>query len=179
VQRVGLKVCSGGILGMGESRRDRAGLLCQLANLPQPPESVPINLLVQVEGTPLYGTAALDPFELVRTVAAARILMPNAHVRLSAGRSEMSDEIQALCYLAGANSIFYGDRLLTTPNAESDRDLALFERLGLSSEAADHPREVPGPCLKLGSDPFLRSSPLQVGRPGAGPEPTISPAGDA
>jgi biotin synthase len=161
VRRVGLKVCSGGILGMGESRRDRAGLLCQLADLPQPPESVPINLLVQVEGTPLYGTEPLDPFELVRTVAAARILMPGSHVRLSAGRSTMSDELQALCYLAGANSIFYGDRLLTTPNAETDRDLALFERLGLSPEAADQTREAPGPCHKQGSDPHVRSPALQ------------------
>jgi len=150
VQRVGLKVCSGGILGMGESRRDRAGLLCQLANLPQPPESVPINLLVQVEGTPLYGTAPLDPFELVRTVAAARILMPQSHVRLSAGRNAMSDELQALCYLAGANSVFYGERLLTTPNAGTDRDLALFQRLGLAPEAADRPREAPGPCHSRG-----------------------------
>ena len=146
VQRVGLKVCSGGILGMGESRRDRAGLLVQLANLPAPPESVPINRLVQVEGTPLFGTARLDPFELVRTVAVARILMPESHVRLSAGRSEMSDELQALCYLAGANSIFYGDRLLTTPNAGTNRDLALFARLGLAPEAADLPREAPGAC---------------------------------
>jgi biotin synthase len=146
VQRVGLKVCSGGILGMGESRRDRAGLLCQLANLAEPPESVPINLLVQVEGTPLFGTAPLDPFELVRALAAARILMPGSHVRLSAGRSAMSDELQALCYLAGANSIFYGDRLLTTPNAGTDRDLALFERLGLSPELGHSPRDAPGPC---------------------------------
>jgi biotin synthase len=146
VKRVGLKVCSGGILGMGESRRDRAGLLCQLANLPQPPESVPINMLVQVEGTPLYGTAPLDPFELVRTVAAARLLMPGSHVRLSAGRSDMSDELQALCYLAGANSIFYGDKLLTTPNAEADRDLALFERLGLAPETVEQPRQTPGAC---------------------------------
>ncbi len=157
VQRVGLKVCSGGILGMGESRRDRAALLCQLANLAEPPESVPINMLVQVEGTPLYGTAPLDPFELVRTVAAARIMMPASHVRLSAGRSTMSDELQALCYLAGANSIFYGDRLLTTPNAETDRDLALFERLGLAPEAAHHPREAPGVCHR--SEPAAISLP--------------------
>ncbi len=157
VQRVGLKVCSGGILGMGESRRDRAALLCQLANLAEPPESVPINMLVQVEGTPLYGTAPLDPFELVRTVAAARIMMPASHVRLSAGRSAMSDEFQALCYLAGANSIFYGDRLLTTPNAETDRDLALFERLGLAPEAAHHPREAPGVCHR--SEPAAISLP--------------------
>ena len=146
VQRVGLKVCSGGILGMGESRRDRAGLLCQLANLPQPPESVPINMLVQVEGTPLFGTEPLDPLELVRTIAVARLLMPESHVRLSAGRSGMSDELQALCYLAGANSIFYGDRLLTTPNAETDRDLALFQRLGISPEEARPSGEAPGPC---------------------------------
>jgi biotin synthase len=115
VREVGLKTCSGGILGMGESRRDRASLLLQLANLPAHPESVPINLLVQVEGTPLFGTAALDPLEFVRTVAAARCLMPRSYVRLSAGRSQMSDELQALCYFAGANSIFYGERLLTTP----------------------------------------------------------------
>jgi biotin synthase len=157
VQRVGLKVCSGGILGMGESRRDRAGLLCQLANLPQPPESVPINMLVQVEGTPLYGTSPLDPFELVRTVAAARILMPASHVRLSAGRNEMIDELQALCYLAGANSIFYGDRLLTTPNAETDRDLALFQRLGLTPEQAHVPRETPGAChTRTASEPLAQ-----------------------
>ncbi len=146
VQRVGLKVCSGGILGMGESRRDRAGLLVQLANLPVPPDSIPINMLVQVEGTPLFGTPRLDPFELVRMVAVARILMPTSHVRLSAGRSEMSDELQALCYLAGANSIFYGDRLLTTPNAETNRDLALFARLGLVAEAGEGNRQDPGPC---------------------------------
>jgi len=134
VQRAGLKVCSGGILGMGESRRDRASLLCQLANLPRHPESVPINLLVQVEGTPLFGTGDLDPFEFVRTLAVARLLMPASHVRLSAGRANMSDELQALCYLAGANSIFYGERLLTTANAETGRDRRLFERLGLSFE---------------------------------------------
>jgi biotin synthase len=147
VQREGIKVCSGGILGMGESRRDRASMLRQLANLPAHPESVPINLLVQVAGTPLYGSDQLDPFELVRTIAAARILMPSSHVRLSAGRSDMSDELQALCFLAGANSVFYGERLLTTPNAESDRDRDLFARLGLEPEtvAADE-RAAPGPC---------------------------------
>ncbi|AGA91722.1 biotin synthetase [Thioflavicoccus mobilis 8321] len=137
VQRVGLKVCSGGIIGMGESCRDRAALLCQLANLPRHPESVPINMLVQVEGTPLFGTAELDPFELVRTIAVARLLMPASHVRLSAGRRRMSDELQALCYLAGANSVFHGDRLLTTANAEADRDLRLFERLGLAFETIE------------------------------------------
>ncbi|MCF7985839.1 MAG: biotin synthase BioB [Thiohalocapsa sp.] len=149
VRTVGLKTCSGGILGMGESRRDRASMLCQLANLPAHPESVPINLLVQVEGTPLFGTDALDPFEFVRTVAAARVMMPRSYVRLSAGRSEMTDELQALCFLSGANSIFYGERLLTTPNAESDHDRRLFERLGLEAEAAEpEGREAPGACHK-------------------------------
>jgi biotin synthase len=136
VREVGMSVCTGGILGMGESRRDRAGLLQQLANLPRHPESVPINQLVQVQGTPLHGTEPLDPFEFVRTVAVARILMPLAHVRLSAGRTDMSDEMQALCFLAGANSIFYGERLLTTPNPETDRDRSLFARLGIQPEAA-------------------------------------------
>ena len=149
VRTVGLKTCSGGILGMGESRRDRASMLRQLANLPAHPESVPINLLVQVEGTPLFGVDALDPFEFVRTVAAARILMPASYVRLSAGRSDMSDELQALCYLAGANSIFYGERLLTTPNAESASDRMLFERLGLSFEEVEpEGRDEPGGCHK-------------------------------
>lgn len=146
VREAGLKACSGGILGMGESRRDRASMLRQLANLPAHPESVPINLLVQVEGTPLFGTAALDPLEFVRTVAAARCLMPRSYVRLSAGRSQMSDELQALCYFAGANSIFYGERLLTTPNAESDRDRVLFARLGLAFEEIEPERREPGPC---------------------------------
>jgi len=134
VRKAGLNVCSGGILGMGESRRDRASMLCQLSNLPSHPESVPINLLVQVEGTPLFGVEKLDPLEFVRTVATARIMMPASWVRLSAGRQEMSDEMQALCFLAGANSLFYGERLLTTGNAETDRDLRLFERLGLQME---------------------------------------------
>jgi biotin synthase len=131
VREVGMRVCCGGILGMGETRRDRAGLLQQLANLPTHPESVPINMLVQVEGTPLYGAEQLDPLEFVRTVAAARIMMPGSMVRLSAGRAGMSDELQALCFFAGANSIFYGERLLTTPNPEVDEDRRLFERLGL------------------------------------------------
>lgn len=146
VREVGLKTCSGGILGMGESRRDRASMLRQLTNLPAHPESVPINLLVQVEGTPLFGAAALDPLEFVRTVAAARCLMPKSYVRLSAGRSQMSDELQALCYFAGANSVFYGERLLTTPNAESDRDRVLFDRLGLSFEEIEPERTEPGAC---------------------------------
>lgn len=147
VQAAGIKVCSGGILGMGESRQDRAALLQQLANLSQHPESVPINLLVQVEGTPLHGTPRLDPLEFVRTVAVARLLMPASHVRLSAGRADMSDELQALCFLAGANSIFHGERLLTTPNKVADRDLDLFRRLGLSFETLDAAeRDHPGPC---------------------------------
>ena len=149
VRRAGIRMCSGGILGMGESRRDRASMLRQLANLPQHPESVPINLLVQVEGTPLFGADALDPFEFVRTIAVARILMPGSHVRLSAGRSDMSDELQALCFLAGANSVFYGDRLLTTPNADTGRDEQLFERLGLAFETVDaSERSEPGPCSR-------------------------------
>jgi biotin synthase len=134
VREAGIHVCSGGILGMGEDRRDRASLLRQLANLPRHPESVPINNLVQVEGTPLHGIPELDPIEFVRTVAAARILMPRSYVRLSAGRTEMRDETQALCFLAGANSIFYGDKLLTTPNPEVGSDRALFDRLGLQPE---------------------------------------------
>ena len=132
VRSAGMSVCCGGIVGMGESRHARAGLIAQLANLDPYPESVPINHLVQVEGTPLHGTAALDPLEFVRTIAAARITMPKAMVRLSAGRQEMSDAVQALCFLAGANSIFYGDKLLTTGNPEAERDKALFDKLGLS-----------------------------------------------
>ncbi len=144
IQQAGIRLCCGGILGMGESRRDRAALLQQLANLPQHPESVPINLLVQVEGTPLYGTDPLDPLEFVRTLATARILMPASHVRLSAGRAQMRDELQALCFFAGANAIFYGERLLTTDNADSQRDQQLFERLGLQFER-QFLEEVPGP----------------------------------
>ena len=134
VRQAGIKVCCGGIVGMGETREDRGELLRTLANLPQHPESVPINNLVQVEGTPLKGVAAIDPLEFVRTIAVARVLMPKAYVRLSAGRSEMSDELQALCFLAGANSIFYGEKLLTTGNPQHERDKALFERLGIRPE---------------------------------------------
>jgi len=133
VRGAGLKVCCGGIIGMGESVRDRAMLLVTLANLEQHPESVPINELVQVPGTPLHGAPSVDPLEFVRTIAAARIMMPAAHVRLSAGRTQMSDELQALCFLAGANSIFYGERLLTTGNPDVARDRALFARLGLTA----------------------------------------------
>jgi len=131
VRQAGMKVCCGGIVGMGESRDDRAGLLVALANLPEHPQSVPINHLVRVPGTPLDGVEDIDPFEFVRTIAVARILMPASVVRLSAGRMDMNDELQALCFLAGANSIFYGDRLLTTDNPAALRDRALLERLGL------------------------------------------------
>ncbi|THF62350.1 biotin synthase BioB [Pseudothauera nasutitermitis] len=133
VRKAGINVCSGGIVGMGESRRARAALLAQLANLSPAPESVPINNLVPIPGTPLGDAEPLDPFEFVRTIAAARITMPTSYVRLSAGREQMSDEMQALCFLAGANSMFYGDRLLTTDNPEAGRDDRLFERLGLQS----------------------------------------------
>ncbi|HEY5780982.1 MAG TPA: biotin synthase BioB, partial [Lysobacter sp.] len=135
VRDVGMKTCCGGIVGMGESRDQRAGLLQTLANLPAHPDSVPINRLVQVEGTPLSGTEQLDPFEFVRSIAVARILMPRSMVRLSAGRETMSDELQALCFLAGANSIFYGEKLLTTGNPDTERDMALFARLGLKPMA--------------------------------------------
>lgn len=133
VRNAGINVCCGGIVGMGETREARAGLIAQLANLDPYPESVPINYLVQVEGTPLYGTAKLDPFEFVRTIAAARITMPKAMVRLSAGRREMSEAVQALCFLAGANSIFYGDKLLTTGNPEVQLDQVLLDKLGMQS----------------------------------------------
>ncbi|MEJ2645837.1 MAG: biotin synthase BioB [Gammaproteobacteria bacterium] len=134
VRDAGIHVCAGGIVGMGEDRSDRAGLLQELANLPRHPESVPINQLVRVQGTPLAEAEAPDPFEFVRTIAVARILMPRSRVRLSAGRTDMSDELQALCFLAGANSIFYGERLLTTDNPEQDHDRGLFDRLGLHPE---------------------------------------------
>jgi biotin synthase len=131
VRAAGIHVCCGGIVGMGERRDDRIGMIATLASLPAHPESVPINLLVRVEGTPLGANAALDQFEFVRTVAAARIAMPESVVRLSAGREDMSEETQALCFLAGANSIFYGPKLLTTPNPAPGRDIGLMEKLGL------------------------------------------------
>jgi len=131
VRGAGINVCSGGIVGMGETREDRAGMLQTLANLPEHPQSVPINMLVAVPGTPLENVEALEPFEFVRTVAAARIMMPKSEVRLSAGRQSMSEELQSLCFLAGASSIFYGEQLLTTPNPENNKDLAMFEKLGL------------------------------------------------
>lgn len=132
VRQADISVCCGGIVGMGESRKERVGLLHALANQPRHPESVPINMLVQVAGTPLHGEAALEPFEFVRTIAVARILMPQSVVRLSAGREQMNEELQALCFLAGANSMFYGERLLTTPNPTANRDRALFDKLGLT-----------------------------------------------
>lgn len=138
VREAGINVCCGGIVGMGESDGDRAKLLRQLANLSKHPESVPINMLVQIEGTPLMGTEKLDPLVFVRTIAVARIMMPASRVRLSAGRNSMSDEMQALCFLAGANSIFYGDKLLTTDNPMTNQDLALFARLGLHSGGSSY-----------------------------------------
>jgi biotin synthase len=133
VRAAGIAVCCGGIVGMGEGREDRVGMIVALATLPRHPESVPINMLVQVEGTPLATAKALDPIELVRTIAVARICMPASVVRLSAGREEMSEETQALCFVAGANSIFYGPKLLTTPNPGRDRDRALMDKLGLTA----------------------------------------------
>ncbi|MFC4875463.1 biotin synthase BioB [Microbulbifer halophilus] len=134
VRAAGMKVCAGGIVGMGEGEKDRAGLLMQLANLPEHPESVPINMLVKVAGTPLETEEDLDPFEFIRCIAVARIMMPKSHVRLSAGREEMSDEMQSLAFLAGANSIFYGEKLLTTANPETNEDMQLFARLGIQPE---------------------------------------------
>ncbi|WP_136659949.1 biotin synthase BioB [Nitratireductor sp. XY-223] len=136
VRDAGMKICSGGILGMGEKAQDRIDMLVTLANLPEPPESVPINMLIPIEGTPLENAEPIDPLEFVRTIALARIMMPQSHVRLSAGRTEMSDETQALCFLAGANSIFSGDTLLTADNPEDDADTVLFRKLGLQPEAA-------------------------------------------
>jgi biotin synthase len=141
VREAGLHVCCGGIVGMGESRRERAGLLAELASMDPQPESVPINNLVQVEGTPMHGVEAIDPLEFVRTIAIARILMPKSYVRLSAGRQELGDGIQALCFLAGANSIFYGEKLLTTGNPEADADCALMQRLGLRAQEV-HTTEI-------------------------------------
>jgi biotin synthase len=153
VRDAGMNVCCGGIVGMGESRRDRASLLAQLANLDPYPESVPINALVRVAGTPLEHAPDLDPFEFVRSVAAARICMPRAWVRLSAGRRELGDGVQALCFLAGANSIFYGDTLLVTGNADVDADRALFARLGLHAQgqaaAPVAPSAAPRPTIRL------------------------------
>lgn len=131
VREAGMKVCSGGIVGLGESPEDRAGLLLALANLPRQPESVPINMLVKVKGTPLENQEELDDFDFIRTIAVARILMPQSHVRLSAGREKMNEQMQAMCFMAGANSIFYGCKLLTTPNPDENSDMQLFRRLGI------------------------------------------------
>jgi biotin synthase len=143
VRAAGINVCSGGILGMGESLTDRAGLLVQLANLPEHPQSVPINQLVKVTGTPLQDAESLDPFDFVRMIAVARIMMPISHVRLSAGRQEMDDATQALAFMAGANSIFYGEKLLTTDNPAANDDMALFARLGIQVEGREYRETAP------------------------------------
>jgi len=143
VRDAGMKICSGGILGMGESLDDRANLLIQLANLPEHPESVPINMLVKVAGTPLAEEQDVDPFDFIRMLAVARLLMPKSHVRLSAGREQMNEQMQALAFMAGANSIFYGEKLLTTGNPQADKDMQLFARLGIKPEAREeHADEV-------------------------------------
>ncbi|WP_419237463.1 biotin synthase BioB [Photobacterium leiognathi subsp. mandapamensis] len=143
VRDAGMKICSGGIIGMGESSRDRAGLLVELANLPVHPESVPINMLVKVKGTPLESVEDVDPFDFIRIVAVARIIMPKSAVRLSAGREDMNEQMQALCFMAGANSVFYGCKLLTTPNPGEDKDMQLFAKLGINSEQqAAKPDEI-------------------------------------
>ncbi|WP_417661660.1 biotin synthase BioB [Pseudomonas sp.] len=143
VRDAGMKICSGGILGLGESLDDRAGLLIQLANLPEHPESVPINMLVKVKGTPLENEKDVDPFDFIRTLAVARIMMPKSHVRLSAGREAMNDQMQALAFFAGANSIFYGEKLLTTVNPQANKDMELFARLGIKpEEREEHADEV-------------------------------------
>ncbi|MBU2181364.1 MAG: biotin synthase BioB, partial [Gammaproteobacteria bacterium] len=134
VRDAGMKVCCGGIVGMGESANDRSALLMQIANLPEHPQSVPINMLVKVAGTPLENVEDLDGFEFIRAIAVARIMLPQSHVRLSADRSRMNEQMQALCFMAGANSIFYGDKLLTTENPEADADMQLFAKLGLVPE---------------------------------------------
>lgn len=157
VRDAGMKVCCGGIVGMGEAENDRVGLLLTLANLPEHPESVPINLLVKVPGTPLADTPDLDPFDFIRTIAVARILMPHSYVRLSAGREHMNDQTQALAFFAGANSLFYGEKLLTTANPEAHKDRQLFSRLGLNPEALapDQPPsaagEAPPPAARCGA----------------------------
>ena len=142
VRKSGIKVCSGGILGLGESRKDRAELLIELANLEQHPESVPINMLVQIEGTRLYDNEKIDELEFIRTIAITRVMMPNTYVRLSAGRESMADSMQALCFYAGANSVFYGEELLTTPNVEVEKDRKLFNNLGIKIEGETEQIEI-------------------------------------
>ncbi|HCG7663304.1 TPA: biotin synthase BioB [Vibrio parahaemolyticus] len=143
VRDAGMKICSGGIIGMGESANDRAGLLVELANLPTHPESVPINMLVKVKGTPLETVDDVEPFDFIRLIAIARIMMPQSAVRLSAGRENMNEQVQALCFMAGANSVFYGCKLLTTPNPSEDKDMMLFKKLGINSqEVSQKPDEI-------------------------------------
>ena len=145
VRKAGMKICSGGILGMGEGEDDRLAMLVELANLNPPPESVPINQLVRVKGTPLAHADDLEPFDFIRVIAVARILMPKSAVRLSAGRESMNEQMQALCFMAGTNSIFYGCKLLTTPNPEEDRDAALFAKLDLNPEMRQMAEPAPAP----------------------------------
>ncbi|HUX82840.1 MAG TPA: biotin synthase BioB [Halothiobacillus sp.] len=159
VRDSGINVCSGGILGMGESREDRASFLLSLANLPRAPESVPLNMLVRIPGTPMADVPTLDPIEFIRTVAVARILMPTSHVRLSAGREGMSDETQAWCFFAGANSIFYGDKLLTTENADQNQDKALFHKLGIHPLIPEGFTEEAGGCQSGGCGAARTESP--------------------
>jgi biotin synthase len=155
VREAGINVCCGGILGLGEAEQDRSKLLMELANMPEHPGSVPINLLVRVKGTPLENAETIDPFIFVRTIAVARIMMPKSYVRLSAGRESMDDATQALCFFAGANSVFFGDKLLTTPNAGSEHDLDLLSRLDLKPQA---PIEE-----KLRGEPVYRQAEIAVG----------------
>jgi biotin synthase len=152
VRQAGMKVCSGGIVGMGEGEKDRVGLLLQLANMPVHPESVPINMLVKVEGTPFEDLEDLDPFDFIRTIATARIMMPKSHVRLSAGREEMNEQMQSMAFFAGANSIFYGEKLLTTPNPKANKDMRLFDRLGIKPEPY---REVENRQSSQGVEEFV------------------------
>lgn len=149
VRSAGMKVCSGGIVGLGEKANDRASLLAQLANLSPQPESVPINMLVKIEGTPLSDVADLDEFDFIRCIAVARIMMPKSHVRLSAGREAMNEQMQAMCFLAGANSIFYGCKLLTAGNPETNADIALFEKLGINTETIDSLTDETDPATRL------------------------------
>lgn len=155
VQAAGIKVCSGGILGLGEGTQDRVDMLVTLANLPSPPESVPINMLIPVEGTPLADAAAVDPIDFVRMIATARIMMPRSHVRLSAGRTAMSDEMQAMCFFAGANSIFVGDTLLTKDNPEEEADMRLFAKLGLQPMQAHEHHPDARRAAMLAADPAI------------------------
>ena len=168
VRSAGMKVCSGGILGMGESLADRASMLVQLANMNPQPESVPINQLVKVAGTPLDDAADVDPFDFIRMIAVARIMMPHSHVRLSAGRENMNDQQQALAFMAGANSIFYGDKLLTTKNPEAARDMALLARLGMQPEGGVMPtagEEIPDSCPRIRSSSADTASGLKTDSP--------------